>query len=38
MTTEATKMSLKTTIIFLSRKCINISSNIYYYKDGNFKT
>ncbi len=31
-------MSLIKEIIALNRKCINISTNIYYYKDVNFKT
>jgi len=38
MTIIVTIMSLKTEIIALKRKCINISTNIYYYKDVNFKT
>ena len=37
MTIKVTLMSLKTTIIVFYRKCINISSNIYYYLRWNFK-
>jgi len=38
MTIKVTKLSLIQAIIAFFRKCMNISSNIYYIEDGIFKT